>query len=53
MGAISDLAIAAEMESRDASELIVFGTPSDQGMRTMTESGIEFVLCASALTAQM
>lgn len=34
-------------------ETIVFGLLSEQGMDTMTEGGVEFVLCASALTAQM
>lgn len=34
-------------------ETIVFGSLADQGMETMTEGGVEFVLCASALTAQM
>jgi hypothetical protein len=34
-------------------EAVVFGTLSEQGMQTMTEGGVEFVLCASALTAQM
>jgi hypothetical protein len=32
---------------------IVFGLLTDQGMEMMTEGGVEFVLCASALTAQM
>ena len=32
---------------------IVFGSLADQGMETMTDGGVEFVLCASALTAQM
>ncbi|WP_395641014.1 hypothetical protein [Pseudolysinimonas sp.] len=34
-------------------ESIVFASLTDQGMDTMTEGGVEFVLCASALTAQM
>lgn len=34
-------------------EAVVFGTLPQQGMETMTEGGVEFVLCASALTAQM
>ena len=37
----------------DASTQIVFRSLADQGMRTMTDGGVEFVLCASALTAQM
>lgn len=32
---------------------VIFGSLVDQGMETMTEGGVEFVLCASALTAQM
>ncbi|SMQ58088.1 hypothetical protein SAMN06295909_0102 [Plantibacter sp. VKM Ac-1784] len=39
--------------SIDTATEIVFGSLADQGMQTMTEGGIEFVLCASALTAQM
>lgn len=34
-------------------EAIIFGTLTARGMDTMTEGGVEFVLCASALTAQM
>lgn len=34
-------------------ETIVFASLTDQGMETMTDGGVEFVLCASALTAQM
>lgn len=34
-------------------EALVFGTLPEQGMETMTEGGVEFILCASALTAQM
>ena len=37
----------------DAATEIVFGSLADQGMQTMTDGGVEFVLCASALTAQM
>lgn len=37
----------------DTTSQIVFGSLADQGMQTMTEGGVEFVLCASALTAQM
>lgn len=37
----------------DAVAEIVFGSLTDHGMQTMTEGGVEFVLCASALTAQM
>ncbi|MGY3129150.1 intracellular sulfur oxidation DsrE/DsrF family protein [Agrococcus sp. UYP33] len=36
-----------------AAAQIVFGSLADQGMKTMTDGGVEFVLCASALTAQM
>jgi len=32
---------------------VVFGTLSDLEFETMTDGGVEFVLCASALTAQM
>lgn len=41
------------ISSIEASTEIVFGSLADQGMETMTEGGVEFVLCASALTAQM
>lgn len=41
------------LASIEASAEIVFGSLVDQGMETMTEGGVEFVLCASALTAQM
>ncbi|WP_410611086.1 hypothetical protein [Amycolatopsis sp. lyj-109] len=34
-------------------ESIVFSTLPETGFETMTEGGVEFVLCASALTAQM
>lgn len=37
----------------DSTSQIVFGSLADQDMQTMTEGGVEFVLCASALTAQM
>lgn len=36
-----------------SAESIVFGSLTSQGMETMTDGGVEFVLCASALTAQM
>ncbi len=39
--------------SVDSAAEIVFSSLTDQGMQTMTEGGAEFVLCASALTAQM
>ncbi|MET3862558.1 hypothetical protein ABIE38_003504 [Dietzia sp. 2505] len=32
---------------------VVFGTLSALEFETMTDGGVEFVLCASALTAQM
>jgi hypothetical protein len=32
---------------------IVFDTLPDLGMDRMTDGGVEFVLCASALTAQV
>jgi hypothetical protein len=32
---------------------VVFDTLPDLGMDRMTEGGVEFVLCASALTAQV
>ena len=37
----------------DPATATVFGSLADQGMQTMTDGGVEFVLCASALTAQM
>lgn len=49
---MTDLAPLA-MPEIDAATDIVFGSLADQGMQTMTEGGVEFVLCASALTAQM
>lgn len=36
-----------------ASAEVVFGTLSALKFETMTDGGVEFVLCASALTAQM
>jgi hypothetical protein len=44
---------AVDQSEVDAAAQIVFGSLADQGMQTMTEGGVEFVLCASALTAQM
>lgn len=41
-----------EVDTAAAAE-IVFASLADKGMQTMTEGGVEFVLCASALTAQM
>lgn len=32
---------------------LIFGTLPERGLETMTEDGIEFVICPSALTAQM
>lgn len=32
---------------------VVFGTLPENGLQTMTRHGVEFALCASALTAQM
>lgn len=49
---MTNLAPSATSEI-DAATDIVFGSLADQGMQTMTEGGVEFVLCASALTAQM
>ncbi|WP_433062370.1 hypothetical protein [Dactylosporangium sp. CS-033363] len=40
---------AAETTAED----VVFATLPETGFETMTEGGVEFVLCASALTAQM
>jgi hypothetical protein len=34
-------------------EDVVFATLPELDFETMTEGGVEFVLCASALTAQM
>jgi hypothetical protein len=43
---------AAPRTERSA-ESVVFATLPELGMDTMTEHGVEFVLCPSALTAQM
>ena len=32
---------------------VIFGSLASNGFDTMTDSGVEFVMCASALTAQM
>ncbi|MCP2243361.1 hypothetical protein [Lentzea aerocolonigenes] len=40
-------------EEVSVAESVVFSTLPDSGFETMTEGGVEFVLCASALTAQM
>lgn len=32
---------------------VIFTTLPENGFETMTEDGVEFTLCASALTAQM
>jgi hypothetical protein len=45
--------LATDAVDLDRAAEIVFGSLADQGMQTMTEGGVEFVLCASALTAQM
>lgn len=45
--------LATNVAELEASAEIVFCSLTDQGMQTMTEGGVEFVLCASALTAQM
>ncbi|WP_166789376.1 hypothetical protein [Cryobacterium sp. TMS1-20-1] len=37
----------------DLSRQLIFGTLPAGGLNTMTPDGVEFVLCASALTAQM
>lgn len=34
-------------------EVVIFETLSDLGMDRMTQGRVEFVLCASALTAQV
>ncbi|TDX79072.1 hypothetical protein EDF35_2301 [Rathayibacter sp. PhB151] len=46
----ADTATPATVETTSR---IVFGSLTEQGMQTMTEGGVEFVLCVSALTAQM
>lgn len=43
---------AVVVSDQDAAD-VVFATLSVMEFETMTESGVEFVLCASALTAQM
>ncbi|WP_165970315.1 hypothetical protein [Actinomadura sp. 6K520] len=52
--------MTVELISREASEApivpaeaVVFETLPDLGMDRMTEGRVEFVLCASALTAQV
>lgn len=37
----------------EAIRAVVFSTLPEQGLQTMTEDGVEFVMCPSALTAQM
>lgn len=41
------------VEEQVEAEDVVFAVLTDTGFDTMTEGGVEFVLCASALTAQM
>jgi hypothetical protein len=43
----------AVIEAPVAAEDVVFTTLPEMDFETMTEGGVEFVLCASALTAQM
>lgn len=40
-------------DTADAVRDVVFGTLPENGLQTMTRHGVEFALCASALTAQM
>lgn len=47
-----DLAKGEVVTAEEASG-VVLSTLSDMDFETMTEGGVEFVLCASALTAQM
>lgn len=42
-----------EIPTRTDVEATVFATLPELGFETMTDGGVEFVLCASALTAQM
>lgn len=42
-----------EVEEVLEAEEIVFASLADMGFQTMTDGGVEFVLCSSALTAQM
>ncbi|GAA5023745.1 hypothetical protein [Kitasatospora paranensis] len=48
-----DSAPAREMQSDVQAVEIVFSTLPELGMDRMTAEGVEFVLCASALTAQV
>ena len=52
---MSDLSFTSEAPSVAdvAPAEVVFGTLSALEFATMTDGGVEFVLCASALTAQM
>jgi len=52
---VNDLSTATEVPPTVTTETgeVVFGTLSSLGFDTMTDGGVEFVLCASALTAQM
>lgn len=60
MNAENGGAVVVELISRKANEslavpaeAVVFETLSDLGMDRMTQGRVEFVLCASALTAQV
>ncbi|WP_313535468.1 hypothetical protein [Arsenicicoccus bolidensis] len=44
--------VATVQVVEDAAE-VVFATLDSMEFETMTDGGVEFVLCASALTAQM
>lgn len=52
---MNDLTLTAEapVATGTAAAEVVFGTLSALEFETMTDGGVEFVLCASALTAQM
>lgn len=47
------LASTVELFSTVDAESVVFATLPDLGFATMTPGGVEHVICASALTAQM
>jgi hypothetical protein len=51
--AVSITSPSTDAADVDVSWEILFATLPESGFDTMTHDGVEFVLCASALTAQM
>ena len=50
---VTTLSEASSEPAAGVTASVLFDTLPDRGLDTMTPQGVEFVLCASALTAQM